>query len=111
MTEQRAPRTKERVVQKAICTGETGSAGLGARTYAYRKKISAAKIADMAMIVRFCRERKASAPSLMASDISRIFGVPVSRASTQRARKTANPSDKKLTVITNATINPPLPYI
>src|ERR1700740_1813729 len=31
-TEQAAPRTKERVVQKAISTGDTGSTGLGVRT-------------------------------------------------------------------------------
>src|SRR5436309_4156243 len=34
ITEHAAPRTKERVVQKAISIGGTGSAGLGVRTYA-----------------------------------------------------------------------------
>ena len=40
-------------------------------------------------MVRFWRRRKASAPSLMASEISRIAGVPVSFLRTQEARNPA----------------------
>src|ERR1700747_261623 len=44
-------------------------------------------------MVRFWRRRNASAPCRIASEISRIAGVPVSRRSTQRASSQATPSE------------------
>ena len=61
------------------------------------------------MMVRFCRDMKASAPSLMASEMSRIFCVPVSLLSTWRARYTAKASDRQLITITNGIMTPPHP--
>ena len=49
-------------------------------------------------IVRYWRERKASAPSRIASEIARISGLPVSAASTCRASTQATTSDRTLIV-------------
>src|SRR5919106_6281747 len=69
VTEQRAPRINDSVVQKASWTGGTGSAGLGVRTYAYRTKINTTSNAAKVMMVRFCHKRNASAPSFIALEI------------------------------------------
>src|SRR3990172_7522010 len=50
-----------------------------------------ATMAAMRAIVTYCRRRKARAPSWIACAISCIFGVPVGRRSTSRARKAAKP--------------------
>src|SRR5215472_9911095 len=55
--------------------------------------MTAARTRASMMIVRFWRRRKASAPSLIAFEISCIAEVPVSRARTQRARSQATPRD------------------
>src|ERR1700677_1192156 len=49
----------------------------------------ASTTASAAMVV-YWRDINASAPSRMAFEISRISGVPVSNANTDRARKRAN---------------------
>ncbi len=48
--------------------------------------MTAARRTARRTIVVFCRFRKASAPSLMAFEISRIAGVPVSFFRTQQIR-------------------------
>src|SRR5882724_11159446 len=49
-------------------------------------KITQANAAAIVAIVLFWRRRKASAPALIASETSRIAGVPVSRARTHLMR-------------------------
>ena len=51
--------------------------------------MSAARAVARTMMVRFCRLRKASAPSLMASEIACISFVPVSLARTHLASQPA----------------------
>ena len=48
-----------------------------------------ARTAAMMPMERYWRERKASAPSRMASEMTRMSGVPVSPARTMRARMKA----------------------
>src|SRR5689334_10179899 len=59
-------------------------------------KITHARDAAMSAIVLFCRRKKASAPDLIASDTSRIAGVPVSRARTHLMRYPAKARPKRL---------------
>src|SRR2546425_1077761 len=56
---------------------------------------SAANTASVAMVL-YWRDRNASAPSRMASEILRISGFPVSAASTCLARRAATTSDSTL---------------
>src|SRR5262245_35657778 len=58
--------------------------------------MAAAATMDSMPIVRYCRERKASAPSRIASEMARISGLPVSAASTCRARMKATTRDTTL---------------
>src|SRR5437867_13052950 len=55
--------------------------------------MSVARRAASRRMVVFCRRRNASAPSLMALEISRIAGVPVSRFKTQEIRYPATKSE------------------
>ena len=64
--------------------------------------MAAAATIESIVIVRYCRERKASAPSRIASEIARISGVPVSAASTWRLRNQATASDARLMIKTVA---------
>src|SRR4029453_9138889 len=68
---------------------------------------------DSRAIVRYCRERKASAPSRIASEMARISGLPVSAPSTCRARTKATTRDTTLIPRTSGStlstdIEPPL---
>ena len=54
-------------------------------------------------MVRYCRDRNASAPSRMAAAISCISGLPVSADSTCRASTKATPSAS--TLMPSTTIN------
>ncbi len=74
-------------VQKASRSAVgTGSKSWCERTKPYSTKIRPARIAARKRIVVFCRRRNASAPSLIAFEISRIAGVPVSRLRTHEIR-------------------------
>jgi len=59
---------------------------------------------DSVAMVRYCRFRKASAPSWIASEMVRISGVPLSILRTQRARPRATRSARTLTTRTRPMI-------
>src|SRR5262249_874261 len=97
-----APKMNETVTYTAICSGATGSAGLCALKNPYRRKMIAAKTTLSIVMVLYCLRRKASAPSLIALEMTCISAVPVSFLSTFVVSHTANASDKTLIIRTVA---------
>ncbi len=86
-TEHSAPSTNDSVIHDASCSElPTGSNSRWLRTTPYPRNNTAANTTASSRMVRFCRRRNASAPSLIASEIRRIAGLPVENFSTHRAR-------------------------
>ena len=96
-----APARKHRTRKAPAAPNERAMLPLGLETFVAVKKISTARGTTMIPMARNCLRRKATAPSWMAAAISRIFGVPVSAASTPRIRKSPTPRPKM--AVTRAT--------